>query len=54
MKKKTAKTIRKSLPPKTPKPYGNILRKNGSVQAYLRYSEKAEKIEEFVPLNSPS
>jgi hypothetical protein len=28
--------------------------KTGSVQAYLRYSEKAEKIEEFVPLNSPS
>jgi hypothetical protein len=28
--------------------------KTGSVQAYLRYSKKVEKIEELVPLNSPS
>jgi hypothetical protein len=28
--------------------------KTGSVQDYLRYSQKVEKIEELVPLNLPS
>jgi hypothetical protein len=42
------------LLPESPEALWEYFEKTGSVSAYLRYSQKVEKMEELVPLDLPS